>query len=315
MKVCVLDDYQNVARRCADWSSLGPDTTVDFCTRPITAAEAPATLRPYQVIIVMRERMAFPASLIAQLPELRLLVTTGPRNRSIDLSACGEHGITVCGTRSDGELAAELAWALIMALYKGVPGNDADVRSGFWQTNLGHSLRGSTLGLIGLGKLGQRMARFGQAFGMRVMAWSPNLTPERCEPLGVEHVSKDTLFQQADVVSLHMVLSDATRHLVAAPDLARMKKTAYLVNTSRGGLVDENALCDALHRGVIAGAALDVFEREPLPTEAEILRTPNVLLSPHMGYVTWQNYQTYFTDAVENIQRWRTGDPLRVLTA
>ncbi|MBB5216254.1 D-2-hydroxyacid dehydrogenase family protein [Parapusillimonas granuli] len=315
MKIAVLDDYQAVARQCGDWAALGPDASVDFITRPIPADELPLRLKPYDVIVAMRERTPFPGALLRQLPNLRLLVTTGSRNRAIDVPACRELGIPVCGTRSDPLLAAELAWALVMALYKRVAGNDADVRAGRWQPVIGQSLKGTTLGLLGLGKLGQRMAQFGKLFGMEVIAWSPNLTPERCEPFDVECVGKRQLFERADVVSIHMVLSAGTRHLVGRDELGWMKKTAYLVNTSRGPLVDEQALCEALHDGRIAGAALDVFDQEPLPADAEILKAPNVLLSPHVGYVSWQNYQTYYGDAIEDIRQWLAGEPLRVLEA
>lgn len=314
MRICVLDDYQSVAKQCADWSSLGPEASVDFMSTPLSPLDAPDYLADYDVIVAMRERMAFPESLLRQLPNLRLLVTTGPRNRAIDLHACSQLGITVSGTRSDAALAAELAWSLIMALYKRIPMNDLDIRKGLWQTSVATSLNGSTIGLLGLGKLGQRMARFAHAFDMNVIAWSPNLTTERCQPFGVEYVNKQQLFNRSDVVSIHMVLSDSTRHIVDADDIAQMKSTSYLVNTSRSALVNERALRAALHQHDIAGAALDVFEHEPLPLDADIRQTPDTILSPHIGYVSWQNYQTYFGDAVENIKSWHTGQPLRVLT-
>ena len=313
MRIAVLDDYQDVARHCGDWDSLGPDVSVDFVNEPIPAEEVPERLKPYDVIVAMRERTPFPASLLKQLPRLRLLVTTGPRNRAIDVLACTDLGVTVCGTRSDAYLAAEHAWAMIMALYKNIVENDAATRSGAWQPNIGHSLRGSTLGLLGLGKLGQRVAEFGKLFGMHVIAWSPNLTEERCAPFGVEYVGKQQLFERADIVSIHIILSDTTRHVVGDRELARMKESAYLVNTSRGPLVDEQALCEALHDGRIAGAALDVFEEEPLPADAPIRQAPNVLFSPHVGYVSWQNYRTYYGDAIEDILQWRAGTPVRVL--
>ncbi|NYT82078.1 D-2-hydroxyacid dehydrogenase family protein [Alcaligenaceae bacterium] len=315
MKIAVLDDYQAVAERCGNWTALGADASVEFFTQPIPAAQLPERLKPYDVIVAMRERTPFPGTLLRQLPNLRLLVTTGSRNRAIDIPACRELGIPVCGTDSDPFLAAELAWALVMALYKRVAGNDADIRAGRWQPVIGQSLKGTTLGLLGMGKLGQRMSEFGKVFGMNVIAWSPNLTPERCAPFGVECVGKQQLFERADVVSIHMVLSASTRHLVGEAELAWMKETAYLVNTSRGPLVDEQALCRALHGGRIAAAALDVFEQEPLPADAEILQAPNVLLSPHVGYVSWQNYQTYYHDAVEDIQQWLAGSPVRLLEA
>ncbi len=313
MRIAVLDDYQDVARHCGDWDVLGPDASVKFFNAPIRNGVLAGQLKAHDVIVAMRERTPFPAALLKNLPNLRLLVTTGPRNRAIDVAACVDLGITVCGTRSDPQLAAEHTWALIMALYKNVVENDAATRAGAWQPNIGRSLRGSTLGLLGLGKLGQRVAEFGKLFGMHVIAWSPNLTPERCAPFGVESASRQGLFERADVVSIHMVLSESTRHIVAALELGWMKETAYLVNTSRGALVDEQALCEALQVGAISAAGLDVFEEEPLPADAPIRLAPNVLFSPHVGYVSWENYQTYYGDAIENILQWRAGTPVRVL--
>lgn len=313
MRIGILDDYQDVARHCGDWNVLGEDARVDFVTEHIPLEERPQRLQPYDVIVVMRERTPFPASLIEQLPNLKLLVTTGARNRAIDVAACRARGIPVCSTRSDPQLAAELAWALIMALYKKVTTNDSATREGIWQPTIGRSLRGTTLGLLGFGKLGQRVGEFGKLFGMEVIAWSPNLTAERCAPFGVQHVSKQELFERSDVVSIHMVLSASTHQIVGAAELAWMKPTSYLVNTSRGPLVDEQALCNALHARRIGGAALDVFEQEPLPLDAAIRHAPNVLLSPHVGYASWQNYQQYYGDAIENILQWRAGTPIRVL--
>lgn len=313
MRVAILDDYQAVAHDCADWSLLGETSQIEFFTEHIPPAERAERLGPYDVIVAMRERTPFPRALLEQLPRLRLLVTTGPINRAIDVAAANAQGITVCGTRSDPLLAAELAWALVMALYKHTVGNDAAMRAGRWQPHMPWTLRGTTLGLVGLGKLGQRMACFAQAFGMRVIAWSPNLTPERCAPFNVECVSKEALFEQADVVSVHMVLSESTRHLIDAALLARMKPTAFFVNTSRGALVDESALIKALTEKRIAAAALDVFDLEPLPADAAILQVPNLLLSPHVGYMSWQNYRSYYGDAVEDILQWQAGNPVRVL--
>lgn len=312
MKIAVLDDYQHVAAQSTDWSRLGAQAEVTFLHAPLGDAAA-EVLAPFDVIVAMRERTPFPAELLRQLPRLRLLVTTGTRNRAIDLAACQAQGVPVCGTASDPLLAAEQAWALVLALYKRVAANDADTRAGRWQTGLGRSLRGDTLGVLGLGKLGAAVARYGQAFGMRVLAWSPNLTPERCAEHGVAYASKADLFAQADVISLHLVLSDSTRHVVGAADLARMKAGAFLVNTSRGGLVDEDALCSALAQGRIGGAGLDVFSQEPLGTDAAILSAPNTVLSPHMGYVSAQNYQTYYGQAVEDILAWQADSPVRVL--
>lgn len=313
MNICVLDDYAGQARTCGDWTSLGPDVRIDFLTDPIPEADLPGRLADYAVLVVMRERTPFPAALLRQLPALRLLVTTGARNRSIDLDACREQGVVVCGTRSDPLLAAEQAWALIMALYKRVNAFDSETRDGRWQITLGHSLKGSTLGLLGLGKLGQRVAEFGRVFGMHVIAWSPNLTPERCAPHGVTYVDKPTLFSSADVVSVHMVSSPRTHGLVGDADFRRMRPGAFFVNTSRSAIADQAALCQVLRQGGIAGAALDVFDQEPLPPQAEVLHVPNLLLSPHMGYVSWQNYRSYYADAVDDIRGWLAGKPVRLL--
>mgnify|MGYP002403296442 CR=1 FL=1 len=314
MNVGVLDDYQNVAAQCADWSRLGPDARVRFFSTHVDDSdELVAMLQPFEVLVAMRERTPFPAAVLARLPRLHLLVTTGMRNASIDLAACERHGVTVCGTGSNPLLAAEQAWAMVMALHKQIVANDHAVRRGAWQTGLGQTLSGLTLGVLGLGRLGAEMARLGKAFGMDVIAWSPNLTPERCAPHGVQYVSKAGLFAQADVISIHMVLTEQTHQLVGAAELAAMKPSAYLVNTSRGGLVDEAALCRALADGLIAGAALDVFEREPLPADAPILQAPNTVLSPHVGYASWQNYRTYYGDAIEDILAWQAGAPVRVL--
>ncbi|MBU4611449.1 D-2-hydroxyacid dehydrogenase family protein [Achromobacter sp. GG226] len=314
MKIAVLDDYQHAAVASADWSLLGPDAELVFLHEPL-GEHAAEQLADAEVIVAMRERTAFPAALLQRLPRLRLLVTTGMRNASIDLAACDAQGVTVCGTASDPLLAAEQAWALVLALYKRIPGNDADTRRGHWQTSLGRSVRGDTLGVIGLGKLGAALARYGQAFGMRVLAWSPHLTPERCAVHGVTYATKADLLAQSDVVSLHLVLSASTRHILAADDFARMKPQAYLVNTSRGGLVDEAALCVALQSGQLGGAGLDVFAEEPLPASAPILRAPHTVLSPHMGYVSAQNYQTYYGQAIEDILAWQADTPIRVLRA
>ena len=276
MNICVLDDYQAVAQRCANWSQLEEARQCPLLWRAYCRADLVERSKPYDVIVAMRERTRFPATLLHQLPNLRLLVTTGPRNKGIDLSACRELGIAVCGTRSDPMLAAEHAWAMIMALFKRVAPNDADLRLGRWQPALSSSVKGSVLGLIGLGKLGQRMARFGHAFDMEVIAWSPNLTAERCAPFNVQCVEKLELLNRSDVVSVHMVLGETTRHIVDKSDLQHVKRSGYLVNTSRGGLVNELALCEALQEKRLAGAALDVFETEPLPADSPLLHAPNL---------------------------------------
>ncbi len=314
MKIAVLDDYQHVARASTDWTRLGPAVSVDFLHEPLGAAAA-ERLADYDILVAMRERTPFPAELLRRLPRLRLLVTTGMRNQAIDLAACEAQGVVVCGTAGDPQLAAEQAWALVLALYKQIPLNDAAIRRGAWQTDLGRTVRGQTLGLLGLGKLGQVVGGFGKAFGMRVIAWSPNLTAERCADAGVEYADKGAFFAQADVVSVHMVLSASTRHLIGAAELAAMKPTAFVVNTSRGPLIDEAALAAALQAGRLGGAGLDVFDAEPLPAHAAILQAPRTVLSPHVGYATQENYRTYFDHAVQDILAWRAGAPVRQLSA
>jgi phosphoglycerate dehydrogenase-like enzyme len=313
MKIAVLDDYQSVAQHSADWSALDPSCTVDFIHTFIPVDQRAKVLKPYDVLVIMRERTPFPAELLDALPHLKLLVTTGPRNRAIDFDAAQRKGVVVCGTRGDPFLAAELSWALLMALYKNVVPHHQATLAGRWQPSVPRTVAGSTLGLVGMGKLGQRMAQFGKLFNMNVMAWSPNLTQERCEPFGVTYASKETLFESADAISIHMVLSERTRGLVGESDLRRMKKTSFLVNTSRGPLVDEQALIQALAENRIAGAALDVFDQEPLPPDAPLLRVPNVLLSPHTGYVSQENYRTFYSDAIDDIVQWLAGAPVRVL--
>ncbi|GAA5231669.1 D-2-hydroxyacid dehydrogenase family protein [Verticiella sediminum] len=313
MHIAVLDDYQDAARRAADWSRI-PGASLQCFHDSLADTDAlTARLQPFEVIVAMRERTRFDAALLARLPQLKLLVTTGMRNAAIDLETCARRGIIVCGTGSNPLLAAEQAWAMILGLYKDTASNDAALRQGTWQPSVGRTVAGNTLGVVGLGKLGAAVARYGKAFGMRVLAWSPNITAERCAEQGVELADKATLFAQSDVVSLHLVLGPATRHIVGATELRWMKPDAFLVNTSRGALLDEAALCEALAEGRIAGAALDVYEREPLPREAAILRAPRTLLSPHVGYVSRENYRQYYTDAVEDILAWRRGEPIRTL--
>jgi phosphoglycerate dehydrogenase-like enzyme len=265
------------------------------------------------VLVAMRERTPFTRARLERLPNLRLLVTTGMRNASIDLDAAREQNVTVCGTGALGPPTAELAWALILALTRHVPAEDRAMRAGGWQHTIGPELAGHTLGLLGLGRLGARMAGIARAFEMTPIAWSQNLTAERAAAAGAELVSKAELFRRADIVTVHLVLSDRTRGLVGAPELALMRPTAYLVNTSRGPIVDEAALLDALHAGRIAGAALDVYDTEPLPPDHPLRRAPNTVLTPHIGYVTTGAYERFYRDAVEDIHRWRAGDPVRVL--
>ena len=286
MRVAVLDDYQKVASKFADWSSLGSDVSVEFFHDHLTDEKALAQrLAPFDVLAIMRERTLLGRERLGRLPNLRLIVTTGMRNASVDVRACAERGITVCGTNSGGG-TSELAWGLILGLARHLPLEDRSVREGRWQTTLGRELRGLTLGLLGLGRLGEAVARVGQAFGMQTIAWSQNLTAERAAACGVERVEKRDLFSRSDVLSIHLVLSDRTRGLVGATELALMKPTAYVINTSRGPIVDNAALIEALRGGKIAGAGIDVYEQEPLPSGDPILSAPNTLLSPHLGYVT-----------------------------
>lgn len=313
MRVAILDDYQGAALGSADWGAL-PHTTVQaFADHLIDQDALVARLRDFDAIVVMRERTPFPRGLIEQLPELRLLVTTGARNASIDVAAAREHGITVCGTRSLGTPTAELTWGLILALARHIPTEDRALREGRWQTTLGVGLHGKTLGVVGLGNLGGQVARIGRAFGMEVLAWSQNLTAERAAEAGAILVPKDELLARSDVVTMHLVLSDRTRGLIGAPELARMRPTAYLVNTSRGPIVDERALADALEARTIAGAAIDVYDVEPLAADHRFRRLDNLLLTPHIGYVTREGYQLFYGDAADDIHAYLAGTPVRVI--
>lgn len=312
-RLAILDDYQRVALSIGPWDRLkGIEITPfhDTLTDPDALARR---LEPFDAILAMRERTPFPRALIERLPNLRLLITTAARNRSIDAAACAERGITFCGTPSHGDPTTDIAWGLIINLMRDLPAQQASLRAGQWQSGLGTGLEGQTLGVVGLGKLGARTARVGLAFGMKVIAWSQNLTEERAAEIGVRRVAKDQLFAEADVVSLHLILSDRSRGIVGAAELARMKPTAYIVNTSRGPLIDQPALIAALKEGRIAGAGIDVFDTEPLPPDHPILAAPNTMLTPHLGYVSRQNYTAYFNGAVEAIEAFDAGAPIRVI--
>jgi phosphoglycerate dehydrogenase-like enzyme len=309
-RIAVLDDYQRVAARQADWGSLAGHDVV-FFHEPLV--EPAVALADFDVIACMRERTPFPADVLARLPRLRLLVTTGMRNASIDLDAAREQGVTVCGTGSLGSPTAELAWGLVLALARRIPSEDAALRSGRWQTSVGAGLEGRTLGVLGLGRLGGRVAAYGSAFGMRVAAWSQNLTAERATECGAELVDRDRLFGEADVLTVHLVLSDRTRGLVGARELALMKPTAFLVNTSRAPIVDEAALAGALRTGTIAGAGLDVHGAEPIDPDSPLLEAPNTVLTPHLGYVTEENYAVFYADTVAAIAAFLAGAPVLVI--
>lgn len=312
-RLAILDDYQGVAMSLGPWDRLkGVEVTVFRDT--ITDRDALAKrLEPFDAILAMRERTPFPRALIERLPNLRLLVTTAARNRSIDAAACAERGIVFCGTPSFGDPTVDITWGLIIGLMRDIPRQQDELRAGRWQTSVGTGLEGQTLGVLGLGKLGGRVAKVAQAFGMKVIAWSQNLTEERAAEIGARRVDKATLFAEADVVTLHLILSDRSRGIVGAEDLSRMKRTAFVVNTSRGPLIDQDALIAALNSGQIAGAGIDVYDHEPLPAGHPILSAPNTLLTPHLGYVTQQNYRAYYQGCVEAIEAFNAGAPVRVI--
>jgi phosphoglycerate dehydrogenase-like enzyme len=315
-RVAIIDDYQNVALKLADWSKLGKDVEIKVFTEAVrrTPEDTIKQLQGFDVVSIMRERTAFTRKVIEGLPDLKLLITTGARNLSIDMAACTERGIVVCGTSSYGNPTTGIAFGLMLELTRRIGWENARMKAGEpWQLTIGRDLEGATLGLLGLGKLGIRAAGVGRAFGMKVIAWSQNLTPERAKDNGAEYVSKDDLFRNADFLSVHVQLSDRTRGLVTARELGLMKKTAYVVNTSRGPIIDEPALIAALSAKSIGGAGLDVFDVEPLPIDHPFRRMDNVVITPHLGYVSQQNYERYFPDIVECIQGWLAGAPVRVI--
>lgn len=314
VQIAVIDDWQNVARDVVDWSALSGVGEVHFLhDYPAGNATLAGRLREFDVICVMRERTRFDEDLLRQLPKLKLLVTGGMRNAALDLKAAEALGIQVSGTDSYKHAAPELTWALIMAATRNLVAEANALRAGKWQQGLGGDLHGKTLAILGLGSIGQRVAQFGQVFGMRVIAWSENLTAERAAAAGVTYVGKQALFEQADVLSVHLVLSERSRGLVDAQALAWMKPSALLVNTARGPIVDEAALIKALHKKQLAGAALDVFEQEPLPAQHPFRTLENVLATPHVGYVSGQNYQQFYSQMIEDIQAWAAGAPVRLL--
>jgi phosphoglycerate dehydrogenase-like enzyme len=314
MRIAVIDDWQKVAESTVDWSSLRSVGEVSFLHEfPADTAAMILRLERFDVICVMRERTLFDESLLTGLPNLKLLVTGGMRNAAIDLDACDRLGIQVAGTDSYKHAAPELTWALLMALSRNLLGEANSLRADGWQVGLGGDLHGKTLAVLGLGSIGEKVARYGQAFGMRVIAWSENLTDERAAQVGVTRVSKQELFEQADYLTVHLVLAERSRHLVDAQALSWLRPHARLVNTSRGPIIDEQALAQALADGRLAGAALDVFSEEPLPAGHVFRQLPNVLATPHIGYVTANNYQTFFSQMIEDIHAWHSGRALRLL--
>lgn len=314
VQIAVIDDWQNVASGVVDWSVLKAVGDVHFLhDYPADTPTMIERLHRFDVICVMRERSPFDKALLQGLPNLRLLVTGGMRNAALDIPAAKALSIQVCGTDSYKHAAPELTWALVMASVRNLVAEANSLRAGHWQIGLGGDLHGKTLGILGLGSIGQKVARFGQAFGMNVIAWSENLTPERAAESGVTWVSKRELFEQADVLTVHLVLSERSRGIVDAQALGWMKPTARLVNTARGPIVDEQALIDALTNGQLAGAALDVYAEEPLPADHPLRTLPNVLATPHIGYVSEANYRQFYEQMIEDILAWAAGVPVRVL--
>ena len=314
MDVAILDDYQAVAQQMADWSQLPPGINVQFFHDHIADEDSLVDrLKNFQVVMGMRERTPFPRSVLDRLPELRLLVTAGMGNAVFDIPAATELGIVVTGTGGVGEGPPELTWGLILALARRIPQEDRLTREGNWGTTVGIGLKDKTLGLLGLGHIGSLVGKVGAALGMNIVAWSQNLTPERAAECGATLVDKDTLFKESDVLSVHVQLSDRTRGLVGAKELSLMKPTSYLINISRGPIVDELSLIQALTSGSIAGAGLDTFDIEPLPTNHPLLGLSNTVITPHLGYVTEDGYRVRYTQVVEDIRAFISGESIRVL--
>lgn len=316
LRCAILNDYQRVALTMADWSPVAGELEITVFDRHTGGEDATAAaLADFDMVVLMRERTPFPESLFAKLPRLKFLITTGRRNPSVDIDGAARHGVVACGTGSFHHPTAELTWGLILALCRHIPEEDLNLRrNGPWQVSVGRDLKGRTLGVLGLGHLGTQIARIGQAFQMDVIAWSHNLTPERCAEVGARHVSKDELLASSDILTIHTNLSRRTVDLIDAAALARMKRSALLINTSRGFIVNEAALIEALRNGTIAGAALDTFDVEPLPADHPYRSLPNTVMTPHIGYVTEENYRLFFRLVVEGIRAWLDGAPVRILT-
>jgi phosphoglycerate dehydrogenase-like enzyme len=317
-RCAILDDYQSVALKMADWSKVMPDLDIKVFSEPMgTPEEVARALQGFAIVIAMRERTPFPRQLIEALPDLRLLITTGMVNRAIDLDAAKARNVVVCGTPSFGNPTTGIAWGLILELTRRIGHENARLKSGaLWQSVVGADVEGLTLGVIGLGKLALRVAEVGRAFRMKVVAWSQNITPERAQAASVDYAaSKEDVLRQADIVSIHIPLTPKSRGLIGATELGLMKPTAFLVNTSRGPIVDEGALLAALRDNKIAGAGLDVYDVEPLPLAHPLRKLDNVVLTPHLGYASQQNYRAYFAGVVDDIRGFLDGKPVRVLTA
>jgi len=315
-KIAVIDDYQGVAHRFADWGSISPRAEVTFFHEQIKSEEDLAKLLlPFDILCVMRERTWFTRSLLEKLPRLRMIASTGNWNAAIDMDATDALGITVCATGSSLTSAGEMTWALILACARQLPREIAAFGRGGWQETVGMDLAGRTLGLVGLGYTGTAVARYGQAFGMHVLAWSQNMTAEMASAKGAEYVSKQELLRRSDFVSVHVRLSERTRDIIAEPEFALMKKSAYLINTARGPIVDESAMVEALRSGRIAGAAADVFWPEPLPADYALRRQENFIGTSHLGYVTEDSYRIYYGESLQNISAWIDGNPIRIINS
>jgi phosphoglycerate dehydrogenase-like enzyme len=314
-RCAILDDYQNVVLTVTDWSKVSGDLDIKVFNQHLGSHDnVIKALQGFDIVCAMRERTAFPRAVIEKLPDLKLLITTGLRNASIDVAAAKERGVVVCGTPSTGNPTTGIANGQMLELTRRIGYENARMKAGVpWQTTIGVDLDGLTLGVLGLGKLGTRTAKIAQAFGMKVIARSQNLTPEKCKEVGVDYVSKEDLFRQADFITIHVILSQRTRGLVGAKELALMKTSAYIINTSRGPIIDEAALLTVLRDNKIAGAGLDVFDVEPLPTDHPLRKMDNVVLTPHLGYVATQNYRAYFGGVVDDIRAFLDGKPVRVL--
>lgn len=316
-RCAILDDYQNVALTMAEWSPLKDQIDISVFDKPfVSKADAIAALKDFHIVCAMRERTPFGRDVLESLPNLKLLLTSGMRNNSFDLASAKERGVTVCGTRTVGNPTVGLTIGLMLDLTRKIGFEAARMKAGEqWQVTVGEDVEGKTLGVVGLGNLGTKVAHAAKALGMNAIAWSQNLTPEKCAAAGVTYASKEELFATADVITIHLVLSDRSRGLIGRSDLLRMKPTSYLINTARAPIVDQDALFDVLKEKKIAGAGLDVFAQEPLPIDDRLRHLDNVVLTPHLGYVTQQNYRRYYSDMVENILAWLQSKPIRVMQA
>jgi phosphoglycerate dehydrogenase-like enzyme len=314
-RCAILDDYQNIVLKVTDWSKVAGDLDIEVFNEHLGGPDnVVKALQGFDIVCAMRERTPFPRAVIEKLPDLKLLITTGLRNASFDVATAKERGVVVCGTPSVGNPTSGIAIGLMLELTRRIGYENACMKAGVpWQSTIGMDLDGLTLGVLGLGKLGTRTANIAKAFGMKVIAWSQNLTPEKCKEAGVEYVSKEDLFRQADFITIHVVLSQRSRGLVGAKEIALMKPSAYLINTSRGPIIDEAAMLAALRDKKIAGAGLDVFDVEPLPLDHPLRKMDNVVITPHLGYVATQNYRAYFAGVVDDIRAFIDGKPVRVM--